>query len=116
MVLRTRPSDLHAVGRVRVTGVASNCCVDLTQVIRVRRGGGRPRQSQEKEMKRLLKLLAGAVGVTLASAVMIAAPAQAQSDQQKLVNNSMTTLSNFLRDPDMTWLQQNIGRAKAVMI
>ena len=34
-------------------------------------------------------------------------------------SSSMTqskTLSNFLRDPDMTWLQNNIGRAKAVLI
>jgi len=42
--------------------------------------------------------------------------ALAQSEQQKLVDSADRTLSNFLRDPDMTWLQQNIGRAKAVMI
>jgi lipid-binding SYLF domain-containing protein len=42
--------------------------------------------------------------------------ALAQSEQQKLVDAADRTLSNFLRDPDMTWLQQNIGRAKAVMI
>jgi lipid-binding SYLF domain-containing protein len=45
-----------------------------------------------------------------------ATAASAQSDQQKLVNAADTTLGNFLRDPDMTWLQQNIGRAKAVLI
>ena len=39
-----------------------------------------------------------------------------QTEQQNLVNSADTTLSNFLRDPDMTWLQQNLGRAKAVMI
>jgi lipid-binding SYLF domain-containing protein len=39
-----------------------------------------------------------------------------QTEQQNLVNSADTTLSNFLRDPDMTWLQQNIGRAKAIMI
>jgi len=39
-----------------------------------------------------------------------------QTEQQSLVNSAATSLSNFLRDPDMTWLQQNIGRAKAVMI
>ncbi|TMG82181.1 MAG: lipid-binding SYLF domain-containing protein [Betaproteobacteria bacterium] len=42
--------------------------------------------------------------------------ALAQTEQQKLVDRADKTLSNFLRDPDMTWLQQNIGRAKAVMI
>jgi len=45
-----------------------------------------------------------------------AAGALAQSEQQRLVDRADTTLSNFLRDPDMTWLQQNIGRAKAVMV
>lgn len=45
-----------------------------------------------------------------------AGAATAQSEQQKLVNSAETTLNNFIRDPDMTWLQQNIGRAKAVLI
>jgi len=42
--------------------------------------------------------------------------ALAQTEQQTLVNNADKSLTNFMRDPDMTWLQQNIGRAKAVMI
>ena len=42
--------------------------------------------------------------------------ALAQSEQQKLVNDADATLSRFLKDPDMTWLQQNIHRAKAIMI
>jgi lipid-binding SYLF domain-containing protein len=42
--------------------------------------------------------------------------ALAQAEQQKLVDQATTSLSNFLRDPDMTWLQQNMSRAKAVMI
>jgi lipid-binding SYLF domain-containing protein len=45
-----------------------------------------------------------------------AAAAFAQSEQQKLVNAADTTFQNFMRDPDMTWLQQNIGRAKGVLI
>jgi lipid-binding SYLF domain-containing protein len=44
------------------------------------------------------------------------AAALAQSEQQKLVNAAETTLSNFLRDPQMTWLQENIGRAKGLLI
>ena len=39
-----------------------------------------------------------------------------QTEQQNLVNAADKSLSNFMRDPDMTWLQQNINRAKAVMI
>ncbi|HVO87364.1 MAG TPA: lipid-binding SYLF domain-containing protein [Casimicrobiaceae bacterium] len=42
--------------------------------------------------------------------------ASAQNDQQKLVNSADATLNTFLRDPDMTWLQQNIGRARGVLI
>jgi len=42
--------------------------------------------------------------------------ASAQSEQQKLVDAADTTLANFLRDPDMTWFQQNMHRARAVLI
>ncbi len=42
--------------------------------------------------------------------------ALAQSDQQALVNKADKTLSNFLRDPDMTWLQQHLKEAKGVII
>src|SRR5437660_10449885 len=42
--------------------------------------------------------------------------ALAQSEQQKLVNAADTTFLNFMRDSQMTWLQQNIGRAKGVLI
>jgi SH3 domain-containing YSC84-like protein 1 len=42
--------------------------------------------------------------------------ALAQAEQQKLVDQATTSLSNFLRDPDMTWLQQNLSRAKAIII
>ncbi|TMG97161.1 MAG: lipid-binding SYLF domain-containing protein, partial [Betaproteobacteria bacterium] len=51
-----------------------------------------------------------------ASLALAPVPAMAQSEQQRLVNQADTTLSNFLRDPEMTWLQQNIGRARAVLI
>jgi lipid-binding SYLF domain-containing protein len=50
------------------------------------------------------------------TALGFAAAAQAQSDQQKLVDAADVTLSNFMRDPEMKWLQQNIHRAKAVLI
>jgi lipid-binding SYLF domain-containing protein len=51
-----------------------------------------------------------------AAATAIAPAAYAQSDQQKLVAAAETTFNNFERDPDMTWFQQNVGRAKAVLI
>ena len=56
------------------------------------------------------------VAAVTAVAVTAIAPAYAQSEQQKLVDAADTTFSNFVRDPDMTWFQQNVGRAKAVLI
>lgn len=37
-------------------------------------------------------------------------------DTDVLVSDARTTLSNFLRDPDQGWIQDNIGRAKAILI
>jgi lipid-binding SYLF domain-containing protein len=61
------------------------------------------------------KWLASAA-LTAVVAVGFAAPASAQNEQMVLVNQAETTLSNFMRDPEMKWLQQNIGRAKAILI
>lgn len=38
------------------------------------------------------------------------------SEPEKLVADAQVTLSNFLRDPDQTWIQENLNRAKAVLI
>lgn len=54
--------------------------------------------------------------LTAVTMMALAPAAQAQSEQQAVVDQSSTTFSNFLRDPDMTWFQQNVGRAKAVLI
>jgi lipid-binding SYLF domain-containing protein len=67
-------------------------------------------------MQRILKRISSIALLAIASTGLIATSAQAQSDQQKLVVEAEKTLSNFLRDPDMKWLQSNIGRAKAVLI
>ncbi len=42
--------------------------------------------------------------------------AMAQTDQEKLVAAAEKTFDNFVRDPGMTWIQQNIGSAKGVVI
>ena len=68
-----------------------------------------------KMKKTLMQRLCGAAMIA-GAAVGFIANANAQGDQQVLVNQSATTLSNFMRDPEMKWLQQNIGRAKAVLI
>src|SRR5213595_2600628 len=49
-------------------------------------------------------------------AMFLVPAAQAQSEQQVLIGKAQTTLSNFVRDPDMTWIQKNLGRAKGVLI
>ena len=59
----------------------------------------------------------GAVALTTAVLSLSFLPAaHAQTEQQKLVNRAQATLDNFLRDPQMTWLQRNLPRAKAVLI
>ena len=52
----------------------------------------------------------------IATAAFVAPAAYAQAEQQKLVDAAEASLSNFVRDPEMKWLQQNFSRAKAVMI
>jgi SH3 domain-containing YSC84-like protein 1 len=37
-------------------------------------------------------------------------------EPQRLVTDARTTLTNFLRDPDQTWIQQNLNRARGVLI
>ena len=54
--------------------------------------------------------------VAIASSFLWNGWALAQTQQQDLVNSAETTFSNFIRDPDMTWLQQHIGIARAVLI
>jgi lipid-binding SYLF domain-containing protein len=54
--------------------------------------------------------------VTAVAAAAVAPVASAQADQQKLIDAADASFSNFVRDPDMTWIQQNVGRAKGVLI
>jgi SH3 domain-containing YSC84-like protein 1 len=57
------------------------------------------------------------VVVLLSLALCFVAPASAQTtNPQKLVADAQTTLNNFLRDPAQTWIHDNIGRAKALLI
>jgi len=38
------------------------------------------------------------------------------SEPEELVGDAQTTLSNFMRDPAQTWIQDNLSRARAVLI
>lgn len=40
----------------------------------------------------------------------------AQTDQQALVTQAEASFRNFLRDPEMAWFQQNLRKARAVLI
>ena len=55
--------------------------------------------------------VAVALGIT-ACATTGVSPAE----PEKLVGDARTTLNNFLRDPDQTWIQQNLSRARGVLI
>jgi SH3 domain-containing YSC84-like protein 1 len=66
-------------------------------------------------MQRSMRLVALVLGAVILSA-WIASPSFAQADQRRLVTAATLTLSNFLNDGDMTWLNRNLGRAKAVLI
>ena len=52
----------------------------------------------------------------LASAALVAPAASAQGEQERLVTAAEVTFANFMRDPEMTWLRQNMRRARAVLI
>lgn len=66
-------------------------------------------------LSRLLRS-AGIAVLLAASTAFVAPSALAQKDPAATIAASEASLSNFLRDPDMDWLQKNFGRAKAVMI
>jgi SH3 domain-containing YSC84-like protein 1 len=58
-----------------------------------------------------------ALGVLAAVALAgCASQAVSPSEPDELVSDARRTLSNFIRDPDQTWIQDNLPRAKAVMI
>ena len=66
-------------------------------------------------MARVFRMMTAALA-TLAATALIAPAASAQSEQQRLVDAATVTLGNFMRDPEMTWLQKNFPRARGVLI
>ncbi len=56
------------------------------------------------------------IAALFAAASFIAPSVYAQANPQAHIAASEATLSNFLRDPEMKWLQQNLHRAKAIII
>jgi len=66
-------------------------------------------------MARVFRMITAALA-TLAATVLITPAASAQGEQQRLVDAAAVTLGNFMRDPEMTWLQKNFPRARGVLI
>jgi lipid-binding SYLF domain-containing protein len=58
-----------------------------------------------------------ALGVLIATALAgCATEAVSSAEPEGLVADARTTLSNFIRDPDQTWIQDNLNRARALLI
>ncbi len=58
-----------------------------------------------------------ALGVLAAAALAgCATQPVSPAEAERLVADARTTLSNFIRDPDQTWIQDNLGRARALLI
>ena len=60
--------------------------------------------------------LAGLLAALLTGCVAHYDSPTSSVDADVLVADARTTLSNFLRDPDQGWIQDNIGRARAILI
>src|SRR4051794_9850823 len=59
------------------------------------------------------------LGITIAGfavSLFLAPVVHAQSEQQVLIGKAQTTLSNFMRDPEMSWIQKNLPQAKGVLV
>ena len=58
-----------------------------------------------------------ALGVLAAAALAgCATQSVSPAEPERLVADAQTTLSNFIRDPDQTWIHDNLGRARALLI
>ena len=65
-------------------------------------------------MKPIVRSTSAAIVIAVL-ALVVAPLASAQAEQQQLVDAADASLSNFMRDPNMSWFQQNIGSAKGVL-
>ena len=71
----------------------------------------------------MIKSITARTALTVASAATWAALGLAacassptQNETRARVDAARTTLSNFMRDPDMGWFREHVGQARAVMI
>lgn len=66
--------------------------------------------------RRLLTLGAQGITASVALAACASNPPASPDDPAALVSSADVTLSNFLRDPDMTWFRNNLPSARGVLI
>ena len=66
--------------------------------------------------RRLLMLGAQGVTASFVLAACSSTPPDSSDDPATLVTDADTTLSNFLRDPEMTWFRDNLPSARGVLI
>jgi lipid-binding SYLF domain-containing protein len=58
----------------------------------------------------------GLLAVCLSLLLAACATTKTQDETRAITDEAEVTLSRFLRDPDMTWLQKNLPKAKGVMV
>jgi SH3 domain-containing YSC84-like protein 1 len=64
----------------------------------------------------ILSLVVFAVAVTLVASSGMALAADKKADAQGLVDKATVTFNAFMRDKDYSWIHENIGKAKGVLI
>ena len=72
--------------------------------------------SKPLNASRRTALLVLAAATLAACATTDSGKPMSSAEPDKLVSDAQVTLSNFVRDPDQTWIQDNLDRAKAILI
>ena len=72
--------------------------------------------TQPLNVSRRTALLVLVAATVAACATTDSGKPMSSADQDKLVSDAQGTLNNFVRDPDQTWIQDNLDRAKAILI
>src|SRR6476661_4768448 len=72
--------------------------------------------TQPLNVSRRTALLVLVAATVAACATTDSGKSMSSAEPDKLMSDAQVTLSNFVRDPDQTWIQDNLDRAKAILI
>ena len=72
--------------------------------------------SKPMDAARRTTLLVLVAATVAACATTDSGKSMSTAEPDKLVSDAQVTLSNFVRDPDQTWIQDNLNHAKAILI